>query len=159
MERIYLIAFSALVFLVYVGYISIVYGVQTSISESYYCLNKKSAILIFCLTFWMFSIPITILAETGLLFFSGTFISLVGASPAFKSHELQRSVHRIGAYGGIIFGMASLIFDYEMWYMVILFIIISINLMFICRNTFIWWVEVAAFLVIEFSLLINYLGL
>ena len=90
------------VFFSYVAYIWKKYGVQRSISNSYYKLpeNRKFLFIGFC---WLFAFPVMILGDNALMFGAGTFICFVGAAAAMHRFP-TRAVHLTGAIGGMILG-------------------------------------------------------
>ena len=141
------------VFISYLTFVVITYGVQTSISESYYRLPKKINFLFtfFC---WGFAIPAIILGDNALMFLAGSGIAFVGAAAAFKD-KMTNNVHMIGAYGGVLLSQISIWYNYHMWYITIIFIILSGTLLLLKVKNKIWWVEVAAFLSICIVLYFN----
>ena len=84
MENYKLILFilSGAVFTIYWLYIYYRYGIQKSISDSYYKLKNNN--YLFTLVLWGFSVPIMIIGETGLMFFAGAFICFTGAQQTLK---------------------------------------------------------------------------
>jgi len=150
------IIISIVAFTVYVGAIWYKFGVLSSISESYYHLKglQKS---FFMLAMFSTGIPITIYAETGLLFFAGAFITFVGASPAFKEGT-EGKVHVIGATGGILFGMMSMLFDYSLWEIPALFVFLALVITLLELKNRTWWIEILAFIAILTGLIINQLN-
>lgn len=141
-----------IVFISYVSFIWIKYGVQSSISDSYYRLPGKQKIL-FTLFCWLFAYPMIIMAQNGLMYVAATFIMIVGASPAFKRDELVKFLHMFGAYGGVGFGIASVWVNYYLWYVSILFLFVAALLLIFKVKDKIWWTEIIAFLTIYFVVL------
>jgi len=148
-----------LAFFGYVGYIAVRYGVQSSVSESYYRLPK---ILqgIFTFATWGYAIPAMIiglnLTGNGLVFLAGVGIAFVGTSPAFHKLGMERTVHTVGAIAGIT-AMQLFLCIVGFWWITLTFGIIS-GLLFIWKKTyshFIWWVEIAAFISISLYYLIK----
>jgi hypothetical protein len=149
------------VFLSYVSFIWLKYGIQESISDSYYALPEKINMLFtfFC---WGFAFPAMIIGLTltsnFLIFLATGGIMFVGAAAAFKE-ELTRTVHLAGAYGGILFSQLSIFFDFHLLYVNIIFITLA-TLMFLFDKYIkhhVWWVEILAFLSICYALGINLL--
>lgn len=134
------------VFVSYVSFIWIKYGIQKSISNSYYVLPTD---LRFLMTFfcWLFAIPAMIIGSTPLMFLAGAGICFVGAAAAFKE-EMTHNVHMIGACGGVALSQISTIVDFHMWYMTAIFVVLSL-LMILFRKQLkykqIWWIEILAF--------------
>lgn len=141
-------------FVLYVGSIWIRFGVLPSISESYYRLPKKQEILftVFC---WLFAGPAIVigLELTGgpWMFFAGAGIMFVGAAAAFKE-DLPHKVHSIGAIIGIVWSQLSIAFDFQMYYINIVSVVLAAIIYFIIKKNRIWWIELVAFSSICFVL-------
>ena len=138
----YLIMLS--VFISYVGFIWIKYGIQKSISDSYYRLPKKLKPLFyfFCLGF---AIPAIILGDNLLIVLAGSLICFVGAASAFKGNSTTKWTHMVGAYGGVLLSQIAIWVYYDMWYITVTFIVLS-GLMYILNvKDKIWWIELLAF--------------
>jgi len=133
------------VFVSYVGYIWIKYGVQKSISDSFYRLPKRKQFL-FILFCWGFSFPAMILGDCVLMFLAGTFICFVGAAAAFKGDKMTKWVHMTGAYGGVLLSQIAIWIVYDMWYVTVIFLVLS-GLLFILKvKDKIWFAELLAFI-------------
>ena len=146
-----------LAFFGYVGYIAIRYGVQSSVSESYYRL-PKSLRWVFTLVTWGYAfcaIYIGLeLTGNGLVFLSGVGIGFVGAAPLFHKEAegsgrstLEGIVHMVGAIVGIT-AMQIFLCVVGFWWITLLFAVVS-GLLFIWKRTYshyVWWVEIAAFM-------------
>jgi hypothetical protein len=154
MEKYKLFSFvlSGSVFLMYWLYIYLRYGIQKSISDSYYNLGNKG--FIFTLTLWGFSLPLIIVGESGLMFFAGAFICFTGAAADFKK-KITNTVHFVGAVGGIIFGLLSLILDFGQTVMAIATVSMSCTILFFNVNNKIWWIETLTFVGIYIGMLIS----
>lgn len=153
-----LLGIAFVIFIRYVQTIWEVYGVQKSISESYYrLLEEDNKYLKYLFTFfcWGFAYPILIVAHTPLMYIATSLIMLVGASPAFKQDKLVKSLHMIGAYGGVGIAMISIWIDFYMWYLTIAFIVIAGNLFIFKVKNKIWWIEIIAFLTIVLTLILR----
>lgn len=91
-------------------------GILPSISESWYVLTKNGySKKLFTLIIWLFAGPITFFAaynEHWFLLVAGSLIMVVGVSPEFKLNKYEHTVHMIGAYGGCILSIVSLLFDF-----------------------------------------------
>lgn len=150
--KIILYIIQLLVFVSYVSFIWIKYGVQRSISESYYVLPTK---LNFLFTFfcWGFSLPLIIIGDNTLMFLAGSGIVFVGAAARMKE-KMTRTVHMISAYAGIIFSQLTIGIVYEMWYVNVISLSIAL-LLFLFRKKIknhIWWIEIDAFIAITYVL-------
>ena len=134
------------VFISYVSFVWTKYGVQASISDSYYRLPDKLKFL-FTLFCWGFSIPAMIIGSTVLMFLAGSAIAFVGAAAEFKD-LFTRPVHVIGAMGGVFLSQLATIFDYHLWPISLIFFCLSgLILLFkkhIPNQT--WWIEILAFI-------------
>ena len=138
------------VFLAYVGYIWSKYGIQKSISESYYVLPKKRNWLFVAFT-WLFAFPAMILGNSLLMLFAGGGIVFVGAAAAMHTFP-TRAVHLTGAVGGMILACIAMITQFGMWYLVpavALGILISYLL---DKKHLMWWAEVVIFVAISIAL-------
>jgi hypothetical protein len=150
------------VFVAYVLFIWLKYGVQKSISDSYYILPKNINFL-FTLFCWGFAFPAVIigvgLTNNFLMFLAGGGICFVGAAAAFKQ-ELTKTVHMIGAYSGVAFGQLSIFFDFHLYYVNIIFIVSVLIIQLLPSKLVqnkIWWQEILAFLSICYVLGVNIL--
>lgn len=133
----------------YCGFIYFRYGVQSSVSESYYRLPRNLQWL-FTIATWGYALPAIIiglqLTDNGLVFLAGAGIAFVGASPAFHSLGLEKTVHTVGAIVGIT-AMQIFLYVVGFWWITLAFAVVS-GLMFVWKRTYshyIWWVEIAAF--------------
>ena len=138
------------VFLTYVGYIWLRYGVQKSISESYYVLPKKRNWLFIAFT-WLFAFPAMILGNSLLMFFAGGGIVFVGAAAAMHTFP-TRTVHMVGAVGGMILACIAMIFQYNMWYMAAGVAILSLLSLIVDKKRAMWWAEIIIFTAITIVL-------
>ena len=143
------------IFWSYVIFIGFKYGVQKSISESYYVLPKKLN-FIFTLVLWGFAIPLCILSNgDGLMFFAGAGICFVGA--AAQMHEdFVRKVHMTAAIGGITLGELSIIFVHDMWWLTLAGVLIFIPIFIFATKTRLWWGEIIAFLTMSIAMGLQY---
>ena len=141
------------VFFGYLSFITLRYGIQTSVSESYYRLPRNWQ-WVFTIITWAYALPAMIigldLTANGLVFLSGIGIAFVGAAPAFKSLKLERAVHTVGALVGII-GMMIFLSVIGYWYLVLLFTICSYLMYEIDRVNAVWWAESFAFITLSFA--------
>ena len=93
------------VFLAYVGYIWSKYGIQKSISESYYVLPEKENWLFVAFT-WLFAFPAMILGNSLLMLFAGGgILYLVFQDIAPLSKEPNDWIPASGASIGFVIGM------------------------------------------------------
>lgn len=144
-----------LVFFLYVGGITLKYGIQSSISQSYYILPRNMQWLFTIIT-WGYAFPAIIIAVeySGLAFLAGAGISFVGASPAFRSLKMVNTVHMIGATTGVIASQLMILLSpFNMWYINVVFLLLCGLCYFIVKlkQNFTWWAEIIAFLTISVS--------
>lgn len=138
------------VFLTYVGYIWLKYGVQKSISESYYVLSEKQNWLFVAFT-WLFAFPAMILGDSLLMLYAGSGIVFVGAAAAMHTFP-TREVHLAGAIGGMILGCFAMIVQFHMWWLVA-GVVTAIGLAALLdKKHLMWWAEVAIFVAISIAL-------
>ena len=150
LAHVILLTFSTVLFLSFIIFIWSKYGVRSSVSDSYYALNKKYN-FIFILFWWFFMIPVMIVASTPLIFFAGAGICFVGASPSFR-RKLDGKVHTISAALGILLSMLSLIIDFKYWISAITFSLISILIILFKIKNRLWWIEISAIIIFLTSL-------
>jgi len=150
-----LLSISAVIFVSYITFIVAKYGVQPSISASYYCLPRNFN-FVFTLFIGGFIFPILFVATTGLLIFAGAFIMVIGAAQDFLN-DTQRKVHYYSAAAGITLGMASMIIDYHIWIIPAASIFLSALVFFLKLKNTTWWIEHLVFIGILSSLFVHYL--
>lgn len=142
------------VFFSYIIPIILIYGVLPSVSDSYYELPEKYNFL-FTLFCWGFAIPTMIigvdLTDNFLMFFAGSGICFVGAAAAFKE-ELPKKVHIWSAIIGIVSSQLSIAFDFKMYYLNAVFLLLSGLLLLIKPKNRIFWLEIVAFVAICYVL-------
>lgn len=147
-------AIMVVVFVAYVSFVWIKYGVQKSISDSYYRLpdNEKYLFTLFC---WGFALPAIVLGDNLVMFLAGAGIVYVGGAAAFKQNEMQHWVHMVGAYGGVLLSQLAISFKYDMWWLTVTFIVLALPLMLFDVKNKVWWVETLAFTSIMVALALN----
>lgn len=158
---------SATVFTVYVGFVWIRYGVQKSISYSYYVIKRKP---LFTLALWGFSIPAMIIAAKPLIYLAGVAICFVGIASDYMDYvvryfikdvervnRISRSitwwVHMIGSYIGVFASQLSIFIDFRLWPLNVIFLLFAGGFKLFKVNNNIWWIEIAAFVLISGVLL------
>ena len=132
------------VFISYVSFIWIKYGIQTSISNSYYILpdNLKPLMTLFC---WGFAIPAMIIGSCAFMFFAGAGIVIVGVNAAFEE-TFSKTAHELGAVAGVIFAQLAIGYNFNMWPINLAFVLVFALLFSFKVKNKIWWTEIAAFL-------------
>lgn len=138
------------VFIGYVGAITAKYGILSSISDSYYKLPKKWNIL-FTLFCWGFAFPAMVmglqLTDNFFMFIASSGIMFVGAAAKFKE-KLTHTVHVIGACCGVFGSQLSIAFDFHMYWLNVLFLILGLLILIFNLKNKIWWLEILAFSII-----------
>lgn len=143
-----LLSISAIVFLSYVIFIYMKYGVLKSISDSYYKLPKKYN-FIFTFFCWGFALPIMFVnTDSLLLLIACGAILFVGAAAGFRE-PIAGNTHIVAAYASVILSQAAIYFDYGIISIPIIFVLSYILLMVIKESVQeIWWIEIIAFAMI-----------
>lgn len=138
------------VFIAYVLYIMTKYGIQSSISESYYVLPKNRNWM-FVLFTWLFAFPAMILGDSYLMFFAGGGIVFVGAAAAMHLQP-TKTIHFIGALIGMVLGSIAIITQYHMWYLLpAVFVGIGLAAVF-DKKHLLWWTEISVFSAISIAI-------
>jgi len=132
------------VFISYVSFIRFKYGVQKSISASFYKLPIKQGFL-FTLFCWGFAIPAIIIGSNGLMFLAGTGIAFVGAAAAFKQ-RLTSTVHFLSAGIAITASQLAIIIIYHKPEITGIFLILSLMALLFNKENYIWFAEIFAFI-------------
>ncbi len=141
-----------LLFSFFTLYVSIKYGVQKSISESWYVMEGKFEQTMFTLVFCNGLGILMMLHGTLLFFLSGVLLCFVGVATDFKSgYRVTPSVHYIGASGSIILALIEL--GRQGVYWTAIPIILGIGLLRYHEQRT-WWIEVNAAIWIFIGLII-----
>ena len=148
----------AVIFLSFVIYIALTYGVLRSISHSWYELLpiKKQ---------WIFQV---FLASIGILMFfhgniwfylSGVGLLITSICPQFeRRHSLEASLHVIGATGAVISALIGLWVSSGLWYMLVIPLALALPFRYIKKinvKNKDWWIEILAFVSILTGLVIK----
>lgn len=168
----WILIFSVIAFCIYLVYniaaLSL-FGVPKSLSMTYYLFKEK----------WSWSrclFPIMMLSMAGLLmpawiemstntnfqflaFLAAAGIIFTGAAPAFKSSELEQSVHMTSAVVAAICALLWVILVPHLWYVILAwFVVFAVAAYFThtVKTSFIYWLETVAFLSTFTSVLIFY---
>ena len=151
----FLLITSGLVFTFMILTIVLKYKIQKSISDSYYSLSKKEKIA-FTLAIWGFSIPLVIVANSVLFLIAGGLLCLVGASANFKLNKRENNTHMTGAIGGILLAFVSLVVDFDLFPIFVVFAMIS-TFLYLMKDVvkYIWWIEILAYYLILIGLIIK----
>lgn len=141
----------------YIGYIIYQYkGIPHSISDSYYFLKPKGQHHLFTLLCWVLVITLIPLKSIHPLFIiSALSFSFVGASTKFKdTTSFTDDFHYIGAGLGIVSALLGVGFGLNQWVPLLLMVVGTplLYLLFKKEDTYIFWIEVLAFLSIIWGL-------
>src|SRR6478752_9965568 len=106
------------IFTAYIWYVAGIYGVQRSISESWYISQHKWLFTIMC---WGVGIlQCTHVNESALFFASGIFLCFTGSMPSYKDEKgTAKYVHYIGAGAGITCSIMALFFLGIYWLIIL----------------------------------------
>lgn len=165
---------------IYLLFIYYKYGIQKSISESYYRLTNKQKPL-----FYLALVATSVLFIIGyaiennnplqvtLLFLAGSAICFTGAAAEFKGTKLTEIVHTVGASTGYVLGYIFLIAVHgfnSVWFIVPSLISIYMLKKYIkhkrylhesndytsyYENTFVWWAEIIGLITIYLGIIIK----
>lgn len=145
---------SLVVFVAYFMYIYTKFGIQPSISDSYYKLRPKQQWM-FTVALWGFAFGLMPVATEihGLFFGATAFIMFVGTAPQFAQEGMQRTVHMVGAIGGVAMAVIAFLLAGYIWIGVFMALgIAALTWINVPNKT--WWVETYAFLYAWLCLLI-----
>jgi len=134
-----------IVFVSYVAFIWIRYGIQESISASYYVLPEKLR-FIFTLFCWGFAVPAIIagVETTPLMFFAGAGICFVGAAAQINDKWIYK-IHMTAAISGVVFSQLAIYFGYHMLSVNIISILSALIVLISTKKNRFWWLELVAF--------------
>ena len=144
MTALYIIMLTA--FTTYILFVVKKYGIQESVSNSYYKLPENKR-WIFTIALWMFAFPAIVLGveHSGLAFLAGAGICFVGAAPAFKE-DMEGTVHVVGALTGVIGGLLFMLVT-GLWYVALITLALMGVVLLIpaLKKNKTWWLELVAF--------------
>lgn len=149
-----------LIFISYVTFIVIKFGVLPSISDSWYRLRDLGGVWYSLFTWFCFGLGFLMFFQTNgttpLFFLSGAGLSAVGVATMFKlKDDLQPYIHFIGAVIGILGALVGIGVERHVWLPLIDFIILSIILYIFTSKNKTWWIEIAAFAAVGLGLLLT----
>lgn len=161
-HKYFFLAWMLVSFLLYTGWIVAKFGVQPSISDSFYELQRKygkGSLMPY--TYWLFMVnvgwPIFPLLQFNVFsFFALVGLALAGAAAQFKDGRNIEVPHVLGASGGIVLAFIAIgaVFGGWAWGWLVGFLLIlgAFELFSFRNNT--WWTQVIAFVLIFTALII-----
>ena len=134
------------------------FGLLGSVSESHLKLKKLNPKygIIFTLFSWLYALPAMIIAETGLMFFAGGFICLVGVAANYKQ-GLDKIWHGRFAISAVLLSQISINFDFHNYFISLISILLMM-IIFLFRKkleSYIYWIEQVSWLAVGVVLYIN----
>lgn len=152
--NIILLCFAVMVALWYLLLVSFSFGICSSISATYNYFSGGRKVY-YTLFIWGIAIPLMIVSNTALGWWAGAVLAIDGAAPATSKDKLQEFLHIFGAGGGIILGMLTLWMNFNLWYLVIIFGLFTAFSKWLRYKNHIWWIEVAALVIMITGLFIK----
>lgn len=164
-----LIAFT--IYLIYNGIALKLFGVPKSLSMTFYLLQEKKKwtriffpIMMVGMAFLL--LPAWLEISVGspfqfLAFLAAAGIMFVGAAPAFKSSDLENTVHMTSAIAAAIFAILWVILVSKLWWTILLWIATLGLAMWLTKTTkssYIYWLETVAFMSTFTSIIAYYLA-
>lgn len=151
----YLVIVMAVVFILYVLWIALMFGIKKSISESYYVLEKSGHGYLF--TLFMVFLMICLMSVASLtgheyswsFFIAGSGAAFVGLAATFYN-KITRTAHFFGAVIMIVMSLLGIGLVYHNWVPTYLLGITLISFYSLRSKEFkvIYWFEIAAFVFI-----------
>jgi len=133
------------------------YGITPSFSHLYYEMEKEYDWRLFPFIIYLFILLIFAGGHSLTIVLSCLALSYVPAAAHFKDIR-QTKYHYIGAYAGIMGGVASYYIDLKMWIPIVIFLAGYFTIRWLkpvntkAQNTSTYWVEAWAFLVVMIRL-------
>jgi hypothetical protein len=149
------IILSVVIFLI--GTLSVVssYGIQSSLSASYYRLplNRQWLFTLWCIGY---AVPFMYVDNSIFIKLAAIFIMVVGSAAAFRGDELIEKVHMASAALAVIAAHVAMIFEFNNWIISSISLALSAYFYFFKNNTNgVWWAEVVTYISIIIVLFIN----
>jgi len=151
MNDIILTLIQGLIFILYLTFIWVKFGILNSISESWYKLRELGGFWYMLFTVFCWSLGITMLFQTdkdmSFFIYSGAGLAFVGAATMFDlKGTVVPYVHFAGAAVGIVFALLGLGFERNAWIPLIAFASATLLIKLFKIKHSVWWIEIAAFL-------------
>ena len=134
------------------------FGLLGSVSESHLKLVElnRNYKIVFTLFSWLYAIPAMVLAQTGLMFFAGGFICLVGVAANYKQ-GLDKIWHGRFAIFAVLLSQLSINIDFHNYFISLISILLMM-IIFLFRKkleSYIYWIEQVSWLAVGVVLYIN----
>lgn len=133
------------VFFGYISYIVINWGVQPSISASYYVLPKGTywfTIATMCYAFPAAILGVLLANSLG-IFLTGSLLAFVAVAYDFRNGQLNNIVHMLAAEIAVGISQIALIFEFKMWYLSVASLAIAgVLFLFPKLKNMVWWQEI-----------------
>ncbi len=147
-----------LIFISYITFILIKFGVISSISESWYKLKDLVGVWYSLFTWFCWGLGFTMFFQTDgttpLFFIAGSGLCFVGVATMFKESDFWTpKIHTGGAVIGIIGSLVGMIVERGSWLPLIIFVGTSLILTLTVKKNRTWWIEILAFICIGLGLL------
>jgi len=139
--------------LLYIGYIVIRYGVQSSISASYKNLETPIKKSLYSWFIAFVAIPMMIVSDNWMGVVAGMFLSIDFAAPTGGS-KLNMFLHCLGADAGMLLGTAMLGFMFGQWWLVGIASFVVVITYWKAKNST-WWIECEVLAAVWIGLLIE----
>lgn len=150
-----------LIFVSYITFIVIKFGILPSISESWYRLRDLGGAWSSLFTWFCWGIGFTMFFQTNntapyLFFLSGAGFCIVGVATMFKlNDDIQPYIHFTGALIGIIGALIGIGVERDAWWPFFFLLITNIVIIFTIEKNKTWWSEMLVFLSIGIGLLLT----
>ena len=143
---------SVVIFTGYVTYITVKFGWLRSVSISSYHITRR---YMFTLSLVAFSMLLALAGGTALMVFAAAGICFSGTAADPHNDKMTDKVHTIGATTGIVFGIASMIMDFGLWYIALPMVILTILAMKLNMKNHTFWIEIAYYYVVSLVVLFD----
>lgn len=149
---------------IYIGAVWIKYGVQTSISSTYYLFGKK---VYFTVLMWIITFTAAISGLGGsnydfLLFISAASILFVGSAPDYKSLGIEHVVHLLSALVAISAATLAMWLKFNQPWVAIVYTVFAIGLSMIKAQALparlqyrTWYIEIVCLAIVFVLIRIN----
>ena len=137
---------SQLFFVTYTVWVAARFGIQESISASWYKLNSSTWPL-FTLFTWGTALPIIMMDLGPLYLLGGVCLTFVGVAGAFRDARFIKIIHNFSTYLAIFFLCLALALEGIWWVPVFTAVFFTISKAIKLKNL-IWWNEYIVYLLI-----------